>query len=63
MELDQRLGVNTTITNYLVLNVPKAMEHPGAMENANGRMKNAFPKVVFPMVIEKLIYSIISYSI
>ena len=42
------------IWQQLVQNVHKAMEHPGAMENANGRMKNAFPKVVFPMIIEKI---------
>ena len=42
------------IRQQLVQNVPKAMEHPGAMENANGKMKNVFPKVVFPRIIENI---------
>ena len=50
------------IWQKLVLNVPKAMERPGATGIASGRMRNAFPKVVFPTIIKKLMYSILIWN-
>ena len=47
------------IGQHLALNVHKVMEQPGATGNANGRILNAFPKVVFLMISnDKLMYSI-----